>query len=40
MEAALSREVTEAAKILGEWIRAANRPHQDNNTAVVLEYRA
>ena len=40
MEAALERDVTEAAKVLGDWIRTANRPHQDNNTAVVLEYRA
>lgn len=40
MEAALSRNVTEAAKLMGEWVRMANRPHQDNNTAVILEYRA
>lgn len=39
LESALSRNVTEAAKIIGEWVRTANRPHQDNNTAVVLEYR-
>jgi len=40
MEAAMSRNVTEAAKLMGEWVRTANRPHQDNNTAVILEYRA
>lgn len=39
MEAALAQDVKEAAKTMGEQIRAANRAHQDNNTAVVLEYR-
>lgn len=40
MEAALSQSVTDAAMTLGEWVRSANRPHQDNNTAVILEYKA
>lgn len=40
MEAAMARNVTEAAKLMGEWVLAAKRPHQDNNTAVILEYRA
>lgn len=39
MEASLAQNVTEAANTLGELVREANRPHQDNNTAVVLEYR-
>lgn len=39
MEAALAQDVTSAARTMGEQIRAANRAHQDNNTAVVLEYR-
>lgn len=39
MEAALSQNVTAAANTLGQLVREANRPHQDNNTAVVLEYR-
>ena len=39
MEAALALDVNAAAKTMGELIRQANRPHQDNNTAVVLEYR-
>lgn len=39
LEAALALDVNAAAKTMGELIRQANRPHQDNNTAVVLEYR-
>ena len=39
MEAALTQDVSAAARTMGELIRQANRPHQDNNTAVVLEYR-
>ena len=39
MSDALSKDVSTAAKSMGEMIRAANRKHQDNNTAVVLEYR-
>ena len=39
MSDALAKDVSTAAKSLGEMIRAANRKHQDNNTAVVLEYR-
>lgn len=39
MEMALAQDVTSATRMLGEQIRAANRTHQDNNTAVVLEYR-
>lgn len=40
MEDALSQNVYSAVKTLGKMILAANRTHQDNNTAVVLEYRA
>lgn len=39
MEAALALDVTMATKTMGELIRQANRAHQDNNTAVILEYR-
>lgn len=39
MEAALTQDVSAAAKTMGELILQANRPHQDNNTAVILEYR-
>jgi len=39
MEAALALDVNVATKTMGELIRQANRTHQDNNTAVVLEYR-
>ena len=39
MEAALSQDVNAAARTIGEQIIAANRTHQDNNTAVILEYR-
>lgn len=39
MEAALAQDVSAAAKTMGELIRQANRAHQDNNTAVILEYR-
>ena len=40
MEAAMGQSVQDAARTLGDWVLSANRPHQDNNTAVVLEYRA
>ena len=40
MEAAMGQNVQDAARTLGDWVLSANRPHQDNNTAVVLEYRA
>jgi len=39
MEAALAQDVVAATRTMGELILNANRPHQDNNTAVVLEYR-
>jgi len=39
MELALAQNVTAAANTLGELVREAGRTHQDNNTAVVLEYR-
>lgn len=39
LEAALTQGVSAAARTMGEQIRVANRPHQDNNTAVILEYR-
>lgn len=34
----LSGDVHDAADGIGEQIRAADRPYQDNNTAVILEY--
>lgn len=40
MEAAMGLSVQDAARTLGDWVLSANRAHQDNNTAVVLEYRA
>ncbi len=39
MEQALHGTVTEAAAEIGELIRDANQPYQDNNTALILEYR-
>lgn len=39
LEAALAQDVNAAARTIGEQIAAANRAHQDNNTAVILEYR-
>ena len=39
METALAQDAATATRMMGEQIRAANRTHQDNNTAVVLEYR-
>lgn len=38
LEEALSGDVQEAANQIGEMIRAADKPYQDNNTAVILEY--
>lgn len=39
LESALSGDVRTAADAIGAMIRAANRPGQDNNTAIILEYR-
>lgn len=39
LESALSGDVRTAADTIGAMIRAANKPGQDNNTAVILEYR-
>lgn len=39
LESALSGDVRTAADAIGAMIRAANRHGQDNNTAVILEYR-
>ncbi len=38
MEEALKGSVTEAAKKIGAMIRETDKPYQDNNTAVILEY--
>lgn len=38
LEAALSGDVQDAANRIGDMIRAADKPYQDNNTAVILEY--
>lgn len=40
MEAAMGLSAQDATRTLGDWVLSANRAHQDNNTAVVLEYRA
>lgn len=40
MEQAMAQSVTMAARTMGEQILDAKRVHQDNNTAVILEYRA
>ena len=34
----ISGDVQEAANQIGEMIRAVDKPYQDNNTAVILEY--
>lgn len=39
MEQALCKPLEEAAKIMGDMIEEAAKPHQDNYTAVILEYR-
>ena len=39
MEQALQQDLETAAKMMGDMVRQANRPYQDNNTAVILEYR-
>lgn len=39
LEQAMAQSVTMAARTMGQWILDANRTHQDNNTAVILEYR-
>jgi len=39
MEEALKHDVKESTVLIGEMIRKANRPYQDNNTAVILEFR-
>lgn len=38
LETALSADVQTAADRIGQMIRAADKPYQDNNTAVILEY--
>lgn len=38
LESALRQSVNDASTTIGDMIRAADRPHQDNNTAVILEY--
>ena len=38
MEYALSRELTEAAGIMRDLIREINKPYQDNNTGLILEF--
>ena len=38
LEAALALEVSESARQIESLIRQANLPHQDNNTAVILEF--
>lgn len=38
MEQALQKPLDEAAKIMGDMIEEAARPHQDNYTAVILEF--
>lgn len=39
MERALQSPVADAANQMGDMIRAADKPHQDNNTLVLLEYK-
>lgn len=38
MEQALQLPLSEAAKTMGEMVCQANKPYQDNNTAIILEY--
>lgn len=38
LETALAKSVNDAATMIGDMIRAADKPYQDNNTAVILEY--
>lgn len=38
LESALAKNVNDAATMIGDMIRAADKPYQDNNTAVILEY--
>lgn len=38
LETALSQSVNDASTAIGDMIRAADKPYQDNNTAVILEY--
>lgn len=38
MEEALTHSVSEAAKLMGEMVRQADKPYQDNNTGLILEY--
>lgn len=38
LEEALRHSVNEAATMIGDMVRKADKPHQDNNTAVILEY--
>lgn len=39
MEHALRGTIADAAQQMGDMIRGADRPHQDNNTLVILEYK-
>lgn len=39
MEAALRGTISQAAEVIGQKILKANMPYQDNNTALVVEYR-
>lgn len=38
LETALSQSVNDASTMIGDMIRTAGKPYQDNNTAVILEY--
>ena len=38
MEQALQHEVNEAAQLMGDMIQNEDKPYQDNNTLVILEY--
>ena len=38
MEQALQHEINEAAQLMGDMILNADKPYQDNNTLVILEY--
>ena len=38
LETALAQSANDAATMIGDMIREADKPYQDNNTAVILEY--
>ena len=38
MEQALSLPLQEAAQTMGRMVREAEKPYQDNNTGLILEY--